>query len=177
MNREEKATQIVELRERFAKASVALVTSNLGLTVDQSTRLRRAVKAVGGECKVSKHTLTKLALDGGQYSALTEFLVGPRSLVFGYEDPVAVAKALVDFAQQNNKLQVDGGAVEGEVLSAAEVKGLAAMPDLPTLQGRIVMQAMGPGARLASAIGSPATRIAGAIEALAKKKEEEGPEA
>ena len=99
---------------------------------------------------------------------------GPRGLVFGYADPIAVAKALVDFAEQNAKLQIDGGAVEGQIIKPEQVKALARMPGLSALQARVVRQALTPGTRLAASVQAPARRLAGAIEALAKKLEDAG---
>jgi large subunit ribosomal protein L10 len=174
VNREEKAAVIAGLKERFQRASVTLVASNLGLTVEQSRQLRRTVKAAGGECKVAKHTLTRRALETSKFTAVERLLEGPRSLVFGFDDPVAVAKVLVDFADQNAKLTIDGGAVEGQILSAEQVKNFAKMPGLSTLRARVVRQVTGPSARLASTVRGPAIRIAGAISALVEKLEADG---
>lgn len=172
MNRDEKAASVAELRERFDKASVALVASNLGLTAAESRALRRTLRAVGGELKVAKHTLGKIAMQETRYAQCGSLLVGPRGLVFGYADPVAVAKALVDFAEQHPKLQVDGGAVEGQIIATDGVKALAQMPALPVLQARIACQASSPGSRIASSLQAPAQRIAGALKTLTTKLEE-----
>lgn len=174
MTREEKAAAVSALHDRFAKASVALVATNKGLTVGQSTRLRRVVRAAGGEYKVAKHTLARRALAETRYGRLADFFVGPRALVFGYTDPVAVAKALVDFAGQNDKIQIEGGAVEGQVIQAEQVKAFATMPDLGSLRARVARLAMSPGQRVASMVVGPAGRIAGAIEAFVKKLEGAG---
>lgn len=174
MNREEKVASVAELRERFSKASVALVAANLGLTAAQSRALRRALRGAGGELKVAKHTLTKIAMQETRYANCGSLLRGPRGLVFGYDNPVAVAKALVDFAEQHNKLQIDGGAVEGQLIKPEQVKALASMPGLPSLQARVARQALAPGRRVAAAVQSPARRIAGAIASLVEKLEAAG---
>lgn len=174
MNREEKVTSVAELHERFSRASVALVASNLGLTAAQSRALRRTLRAAGGELKVAKHTLTKIAMQETAYARCESILRGPRGLVFGYGDPIAVAKALVDFAEQNAKLQIDGGAVEGQLIQPEQVKALAKMPGLSSLQARVARQALSPGTRLAGSIQTPARRIAGAVGSLVKKLEEAG---
>lgn len=174
MNREEKAAAVTALHERFTNANVALVTTNLGMTVEQSNALRRTLRAVDGEYKVAKHTLVRLALQETSYRNLDTFLEGPRSLVFGYSDPVRVAKTLVDFAEQNNKLQIDGGALEGQVLPAEQVKALAKMPGIEALRARIVRQAASPASRVVSSAAAPARRLAGAVAALVKKLEESG---
>jgi large subunit ribosomal protein L10 len=171
VNREEKAAVVTALHERLTNASVTLVTTNLGMTVEQSNALRRTLRAVGGEYKVAKHTLVRLALSDTRFAKLDAFLEGPRSLVFGYSDPVRVTKTLVDFAENNNKLQIDGGALEGQLLPAEQVKALAKMPPIESLRARIVRQATLPGSRVVSSATAPARRLAGAVAALVKKLE------
>lgn len=174
MNRDEKTASVTELHERFSRASVALVAANLGLTAAESRALRRSLRAAGGELKVAKHTLGKIAMRDTRYADCDGLLRGPRGLIFGYTDPVAVAKALVDFAEQHAKLQIDGGAVEGQVIAADGVKALAKMPALPALQARIVRQALSPASRVVTSVQTPAQRIAGAIKALTSKLEDAG---
>lgn len=174
MNRDEKTASVAELHERFRKASVALVAANLGLTAAQSRTLRRTLRAAGGELKVAKHTLTRIAMRDTAYAKCDSILRGPRGLIFGYADPVAVAKALVDFADAHAKLQIDGGAVEGQLIAAEQVKRLATMPGLADLRARVARQALSPGMRVAGSIQAPARRIAGAIAALVKKLEAAG---
>jgi large subunit ribosomal protein L10 len=173
VNRTEKEAVVSALQERFAKANVALVTSNRGLTVEQANALRRILKAAGGEYKVAKHTLTKLAVGDTRYASMVALLEGPRSLVFGFDDPVAIAKAVVAFADQNKQLEIDGGAVEGQLIRGDQVKALATMPSLDVLRASVVRQAMSPGSRVVSMAVGPARRLAGAIVALVEKLEKE----
>lgn len=172
MNRSQKETVVSELQGTFGRASVALVATNKGLTVGESTELRRIIRAAGGEMRVSKHSLTKLAVADTRFGDLTKFLVGPRGLVFGFDDPVGVAKALVDFAGDHAKIEIDGGALDGQVIEGEGVKRLAKMPDLATLRSQLVGLALSPAARIASQVSAPATRIAGAISARAEQLEE-----
>jgi large subunit ribosomal protein L10 len=171
MTRLEKEKAVSVLREKFSLANVAVVTSNLGIPVHQATNLRRRIKAAGGEYKVAKHTLTRLALEETRYDRLKKLLRGPRGLVFGFEDPVGVAKALIEFADQNAKLQIEGGAVEGQLVAADQVKRLATMPSLSVLQARVARQTLSPGARLAAMTNGPARNIAGVVAALVNKLE------
>ena len=172
MNRTEKETVVAELHDTFGRASVALIATNKGLSVGESTELRRIIRAAGGEMRVAKHTLTRLALADTRFGDLGQFLEGPRGLVFGFDDPIGIAKLLVDFANIHKKLEIDGGALEGQVMGAAGVENLAKMPDLPTLQSRLAQQVLSPASRLASQMASPATRIAGAIAARVTQLEE-----
>jgi len=174
VNREEKAASVADLHERFSKASVALVAANLGLTAGESRALRRTLRAAGGELKFAKHTLGKIAMRETRYADCGALLRGPRGLVFGYADPVAVAKALVDFADAHAKLQIDGGAVEGQVIRADEVKAFASLPGLGSLRARVARQALTPGSRIAASLLAPARRVAGAVAALVEKLEAAG---
>ena len=148
------------------------MATNLGLSVEESTELRRNIRAAGGQMRVAKHSLAKLALAETRYGDLSNLLVGPRGLVFGFDDPVAVAKALVDFAEDHAKIEVEGGALEGQVIEPSGVENLAKMPDLGSLQARVARLVLSPASRLASQATGPAKRIAGAIAARIKQLEE-----
>ena len=174
MNRTQKETVVGELHDTFGRASVALVATNLGLTVGESTELRRSIRAAGGEMRVAKHTLTRLALEETRYGDLARFLDGPRGLIFGFDDPVGVAKVLVDFAGEHPKIAVEGGALEGQVIESNGVERLAKMPDLGTLRATLVRQVLSPASRIASQAGAPASRIAGAIAARIEQLEQGG---
>lgn len=175
MTREDKAGTVATIKDRFEKASVALVATNKGLTVAQANRLRATVRRAGGEYKVVKHTLTRRAVDGTRYRDLSQVLRGPQGLVFGFDDPVAVAKALVDFAGEVDRLEINGGAVEGQLIASDGVKALAKLPGLSALRARVAGMVRAPGSRIASMAMAPAQRIAGAVAALAKKLEEAAP--
>lgn len=155
---------------------MTLVATNRGLSVADATALRRKLRAAGAEYKVAKLTLVRRALPESAFGGLSGFLDGPRGLVFGYSDPVTVARALVEFAEQNKKLEIEGGALEGQVIGAEQVKALATMPGVDELRARAVAQITGPARRLASAITGSASRLAGAIAALVEKLEEAGTE-
>jgi large subunit ribosomal protein L10 len=174
VDREQKVAVVSELQERFGRACVTLVATNRGLSVADASALRRKLRAVNGEYKVAKLTLVRRALPESGTKGLSSLLEGPRALVFGYENPITVAKTLVEFAGQNKNLDIEGGSIEGQLIDAEQVKALASMPDLGELRARIVLQVMAPARRLASMITGPAARIAGAIESLVKKLEEAG---
>jgi large subunit ribosomal protein L10 len=174
VNREQKTAVVSELQERFARANLTLVATNRGLSVGEATRLRRKLRAVNGEYKVAKLTLIRRVLPDTPMAGLSRFLDGPRGLVFGYADPIEVAKTLVEFAEQNKRLEIEGGALEGQIIVAEQVKALASMPGIAGLRAQTVGLVQAPARRLASTIMAPAARVAGAISALVKKLEESG---
>lgn len=174
MNRDEKAAAVEGLRDRFGRASVALLATNLGLSAAESRTLRRTLRGAGGELKVAKHTLSRIAMRETRYAKCGELLRGPAGLVFGYRDPVAVTKALVTFAEQHQRLRIEWAAVEGEIIRAERIKALAEMPGLASLQARVARQALSPARRVAASAMAPARRIAGAITSLIERLEAGG---
>jgi large subunit ribosomal protein L10 len=153
--RAEKVAVVDEVRTRLDESSASVVTEYRGLSVGEMATLRVALAAAGGEYKVFKNTLVRLAIAGNQHEPLTEFLVGPTGIAFVREDVSAVAKALRDFSRTNPALVLKGGLMEGSVLSAAE---LAALADLPS---RDVLLA-----RFAGALSAPLQQFAGLLQAL-----------
>jgi large subunit ribosomal protein L10 len=100
---------------------------------------------------------------------------GPTAIMDG-EDPVSMAKAAVAFAKRSDKLEVKGGLVEGQVLTAAEVRRLSAMPNRHEMRAQLLGLVIGVGGRLAAALTAPGGRIAGALEAMAEKENGEPPQ-
>src|SRR5690606_26798027 len=107
------------------------------LSVAQSTALRSKMRDAGASYKVAKNRLARLALKDTDYSGLDELLTGPTALAYSV-DPIAAAKAAVDFAKTNDKLEIVGGSMGTTVLDAEGVKALAAMPSLNQLRATIV---------------------------------------
>lgn len=91
-------------------------------------------------------------------------LKGPTTLAYS-ADPVAAAKALVDFANKNDKIQVVGGSLDGKILKAADVKALAALPSLDALRSKIIAVISAPATKLATLLQEPASRVARVISA------------
>src|SRR5439155_15857259 len=105
MKKQEKVDLVGELTDRFKRAKVALLSEYKGMTAAESTELRRRLRAVNGELKVAKNTLVKLAVQDTDYAGLEAQLVGPVGLVLGFEDPVALAKALTTYKEAGDKLK------------------------------------------------------------------------
>ncbi len=171
MNREEKGTMVSELQESFSKAQVALVASPQGLTVAEVTRLRRELRKVGGEFKVAKNTLARLAVKETAYAPITDLLQGPNGFVFGYSDPISVAKVLVKYSEENAKLTIQGGVLDGSRLDAEAVTGLAKLPSREALIGQLLGLLQAPAVQLLRTIQEPGARAARLIDRLRAKAE------
>ena len=176
--RADKVAVVDEVRERLAASDGAVLTEYRGLTVAALANLRRELAAAGGDYKVYKNTLVRLAVADSPKESIRDLLTGPTAIAFVQGDVSAVAKALRDFAKANPKLVVKGGIVGDGLLSASEMTVLADLPPRQTLL-----------AQFAGALSAPMQQLAGLLEALPRnlaygisalldqKRSEEGEEA
>ena len=169
MDRSQKAESVAQLSAVFNEVGVVVVTRNLGLTVEQSTSLRAKMREAGASYKVAKNRLAKLALKDTDYAGIEEFLTGPTALAWS-QDPVAAAKAAVDFAKSNEKLEIVGGSMGAHVLDEAGVRALAAMPSLDELRGTIVGLVNAPATKVVRTIAEPGAMLARVFGAYGAKE-------
>src|SRR5512139_2781522 len=123
MDRSQKAESVASLNAVFKEVGVVVITRNLGMTVAQSTALRGKVRDAGASFKVAKNRLAKLAIQDTDYAGVGEMLTGPTAIATSV-DPVAAAKAVVDFAKTNDRIEIVGGAMGAQVLTVEGVKAL-----------------------------------------------------
>ena len=169
MDRSQKAESVAALNAVFNEVGLVVVTRNLGLTVAQSTALRGKMRDAGASYKVSKNRLAKLALKDTQYEGLEEHLTGPVALAWSH-DPIAAAKAAVEFAKTNDKLEIVGGAMGSTQLNAEGVKALASMPSLDELHAKIVGLVNAPATKVAQLVNAPAAKLARVFGAYGAKE-------
>jgi large subunit ribosomal protein L10 len=127
------------------------------------------MREAGAAYKVAKNSLAKIAIKDTDYAGLDDMLVGPVGMAWS-ADPVAAAKAAVDFAKTNDKLEIVGGSMGSTVLNEAGIRALATMPSLDELRGTIVGLVNAPATKVVRTIIEPAgqlARLAGAYAAKA----------
>ncbi len=168
MDRSQKAESVASLHEVFSQAGVVVVTRNLGLTVAQSTELRTKIREAGATFKVAKNRLAKLAIQDTDYVGIGDFLTGPTALASS-EDPVAAAKAVVEFAKANDKIEIVGGSMGNQVLTPEGVKALASMPSLDQLRSTLIGLVQAPATKIAQLSTAPAAKLARVFGAYAKE--------
>ncbi|MBB4285871.1 50S ribosomal protein L10 [Roseospira goensis] len=166
MNRDEKKELVSRLQAEFGESAVCIVTHYQGLTVAQMETLRRKVREVGARFQVTKNRLTRLALDGTEFEGLSDLFTGPTAIATS-ADPVAAAKACVEFAKTNDKLVILGGAMQGKVLDAEGVGNLAKLPSLDELRAQLAGLITTPAQRVASVTQAPAGQLARVLKAHA----------
>jgi len=168
MDRSQKAESVASLNAVFSQAGVVVVTRNLGLTVAQSTELRTKIREAGATYKVAKNRLAKLAIQDTDYVGIGDFLTGPTALASS-EDPVAAAKAVVEFAKANDKIEIVGGSMGTQVLTPEGVKALASMPSLDQLRSTLIGLVQAPATKIAQLSTAPAAKLARVFGAYAKE--------
>lgn len=161
-NREEKQAKVQEIKEKINKAQAIILADYRGLTVEEDTELRRKFREAGVEYRVLKNTLTSIAAKEAGIEGLDQYLSGPTSFAFGYEDPTAPARILNDFAKDHKKLELKGGFVQGKIFDLNMVKELATIPPREVLI-----------AKLLGSIKSPLSNFAYLVNAIKEKKEQE----
>ena len=150
-----KSEKIDEIKSKIEKAQVAIITEYKGLTVEEITKLRRDLQKDGGDYMVTKNTLTKIAVKGTDYEAISEKMTGPIALAFGFDDPVSPAKAVKKFIETAKKGEIIGAVLDGKLLSAEETKALANLPSKEELF-----------AKMLGSINSPASGIVGCVNGV-----------
>ena len=170
MDRAQKEAVVAELDKAFAESGSVVVCHYAGLTVAQMSDLRIQMKNAGGQVRVAKNTLAKIALEGKACEGLAQHLVGQTVLAYA-EDPVAPAKVIEAYAKKNEKLVIIGGAMGAEVFDAEGVRALAKMPSREEVIASIVGALMAPASNLAGAITAPASNIAGILKTITEKED------
>ena len=168
MDRSQKAESVAQLNAVFNEVGVVVVTRNLGLTVAQSTVLRGKIREAGATYKVAKNRLAKLAAQDTDYAGIGDLLTGPTALAWSV-DPVAAAKAVVEFAKTTDKIEIVGGSLGNVVLDANGIKALASMPSLDELRAKLIGLVQAPATKLAQLSTAPAAKLARVFQAYADK--------
>lgn len=154
----QKEADVNALTDKMKDASSVVVVEYRGLTVDEVTELRRALREEGVTMKVYKNTTAQRAAKTLGYEAIVDTLTGPNALVFG-PDQVAPARVLAEFAKKHDKLILKNGIVDGAVVDTATIQTLSS---LPNKEGMI--------AKFASCLNAPVIKFAMTIKALAEAK-------
>ncbi len=175
MNRTEKASFVADLRERINRAPVVYLTDFTGLDVKSITKLRRSLRASGAEYVVVKNRLARLAFSEMELPNIFEGIEGPTGMVLGYEDVVAPAKALTEFAKEHDKKPAfKVGILDHKVLQPDQIVRLAKLPPREQLLAELAGAMSAPTAMLAMAMEAKLQEMAGLVDALREKRLAEG---
>lgn len=168
MDRSQKSDAVAQLNAVFNEAGVVVVTRNLGMSVAQSTDLRSKMRDAGASYKVAKNSLARLALKDTDYIGLDDLLTGPTAIAYS-ADPVAAAKAAVDFAKTTDRIEILGGSMGAQKLDEAGIRALASLPSLDELRGKLVGLVNAPATKVVQLVNAPASKLARVFGAYAAK--------
>ncbi len=173
MDRQGKAKLKDEFKGLLDKAGAVLLAEYRGMTVQQVTELRRAVREVDGEFKVTKNRVMRLATqeEGSQFQALSSGLKGPLGAVFMYGDVAAATKKVLEFEKSNENFKVQSAVLEGKVLSIADLKALSDLPSKEVLLARIVGTLVAPHRGLVTVLSGVTRNLVQVINAIKETKQ------
>jgi large subunit ribosomal protein L10 len=172
MNRAEKKTLIDNLHAEFESSPHAVLVDFRGLSVPAVTEFRRRVRRAGSRYRVVKNTLARRAVAGTPLEGLSDGFVQTTGIAYTSNDPVALAKTLVEFMKDNPSLVVKAGIVAGsQRLDAEGVKALSTMPGLPELRARLLGVLQAPASQLVRLLNTPAGQMARVLKAHQEKIE------
>lgn len=158
------------MSEKFSRSSAVLLTEYKGLTVAEIGTLRDFLKEVGAEYKVAKNTLCTIAAKGTPVESAKDMFIGPTGIAFGFADPIAATKKVLEYAEKNDKFKVKAGVIEGKLYSLDDIKALSKLPSKKVLLGMLAGAFQAPLSKLAGALNATISQFAYALEALKTKR-------
>ncbi len=175
MLKQEKERVVAELVERLRASETLMVADYRGLDVTQLNDVRTELLKHGARFSVVKNTLAKRAAEEAGVPSLVDMLDGPTAIAFvGDGDMVAVAKALSDAARETKVIAVKGGILDGETISADQVKDLASLPPADVLKGQVLAVIVGPMTSIVGIFNAPLRDFVGVVDARIRQLEEQG---
>ncbi len=171
LTRKEKEGLVKELNERFQKAVAVTLVNFPGLKVSEVNELRSKLREVQGEMKVAKNTLLRRAVKGTDGEALLDYFNGPNAAVFAYEDPVQVAKVLVEFAKDHESLKLRSGLLNGKVVEPDSLEALSKLPSREVLLGQLLSVLIATPTNMVQVLAAVPRKLLYALRAIEEKKQ------
>lgn len=170
MERQAKQKVVEELGDRLNRAGALFLAEYSGMSVAQISKLRRDLDNVGGELKVAKNTLLKIAAAGTQAEALADQFAGPNAMIYSYKDPVGVAKVLAGIGK-DVPLKLKAGLLGKQRLSASDITSLATIPPKEVLVAKLLGLMLGLPQRLVGALSGNLMQLMLTLNAIKSQKE------
>ena len=168
MKREQKEIFIKNLKTILSENSLVVVFHYRGMSMTDMTDLRVQSFNSGCNIKVTKNRLTKLALEGSDKAALSEFFDGPTAIAYS-SDPVQLTKLLTNFAKNNSNLVILGGIMDNEILSVEKIEILSKLPSLEEIRAQLIGLISSPAQKIASVLTAPSGDLARVFNAYSNK--------
>ncbi|TYO92712.1 50S ribosomal protein L10 [Desulfallas thermosapovorans] len=170
INKQQKEQMLQMLKEKMSSSQIIVMADYKGIDVQAMTKLRRKMRESGGELKVAKNTIIKIAARELGLEGADPYLEGPTALAFGMDDPVAPAKVMNDFIKENKKLEIKAAILEGHIIDAAQVKDLANLPSREVLLAKVLGGMQAPMYGFAGALQGLLRNLVYVLDAVREKK-------
>ena len=170
MEKTKKKEAVKDIKEKFEKSSVVILTDYKGLTMSQLSGLRKKMKPFDAEYKVLKNTLIGLALKDKPFEGIGKLLTGPTAVVFGYRDQVMPTKVISEFIKENEKLSIKGGILEGKLIDPKTISALAKLPSREVLIAKVLGGMKAPITNLVFDLKGMINKLVFALSAVRDKK-------
>jgi large subunit ribosomal protein L10 len=171
LERKAKEKVVEELEDKLKRAGALFIAEYSGMSVAQISKLRRELDNVGGEFKVAKNTLLKIASAGTQAEAIQDQFAGPNAVIYSYKDPVGVAKVLAATTKDVPKLKLKTGLLGKQRLGAQEIQALSTIPPKEVLVGKLLGLLMSMPQRLVGALSGNIMQLMLTLNAIKSQKE------
>ncbi|MGD9209316.1 MAG: 50S ribosomal protein L10 [Desulfobacteraceae bacterium] len=171
MNIEEKKQIVSELNKKFADAAIVILTDYKGLDVTTMNQLRKKLREAEVEYQVVKNSLMVRASENTDVALIKENFKGPSAIALGYDDPVAPAKVLTEFAKENDKLDIKVGVMKDQVLNLDSIIALSSLPSREQLLAQVLSAMNGVPTSLVRALNDVPCRLLNVLNALKEQKE------
>jgi len=166
-----KKQKVSELSEKINNAGSMILADYRGLTVEEDTQLRAALRAEGIDYKVIKNNYIRHAVDGTKLESLKNVLVGPTAVAMS-SDEVAPSKLLSKFAKQFEAFEIKGGVVDGRVVDVKEILQLAQLPSKEELIAKMLGSLNAPISGFVNVLNGNIRGLVVALNAIAEQKQE-----
>jgi large subunit ribosomal protein L10 len=171
LNIEEKKQIVSELNKKFADAAIVILTDYKGLDVTTMNQLRKKLREAEVEYQVVKNSLMVRASENTDVALIKENFKGPSAIALGYDDPVAPAKVLTEFAKENDKLDIKVGVMKDQVLNLDSIIALSSLPSREQLLAQVLSAMNGVPTSLVRALNDVPCRLLNVLNALKEQKE------
>ncbi|NTU89138.1 MAG: 50S ribosomal protein L10 [Actinobacteria bacterium] len=166
-----KIDTVQEIKQYLDGSEAMWLVDYRGLSVKKTEALRRALRDTGAEMKVYKNKLIEIALRDLDYPEMSDYLNGPNGFVFVSGDIAASAKAIKTFAKKNKELEIRGGLVNGQVMTAEQVMAIAELPSREELIAKLLGTMNNPMSQIVRVLNEPMASFARTLAAIASEKQ------
>jgi len=171
MRLDKKKAIVEELHEKFSRSKVVIITNYKGLDVAAVNSLRRKLRDADVEYKVVKNTLLKRASEDTDAELIKDSFKEPSAVAISYNDPVAPAKVLSEFAKENEKLEIKIGVMGRKILDINAIKALSSLPSREILLAQVLSAMNGVPTSLVSVLSALPRQLLNVLQAIKDQKE------